>query len=158
MGQYLKLFNAHTNYQNFVNRGEMLRPNVSHCVQENEVHYNPRGVLPENQELWEKFNQIYGDNVTSEDLRLFSTYPMTYEVYNDLNNDNTYSHWIEINTDIKACYNYNTPNPDYRGLVDLNDQYGDNLYFQDSNDTATIDDFTGMGTTNHEWIGASCGK
>jgi hypothetical protein len=34
----------------------MLRPNVSHCVSENEVHYNPRGVLPENQELWEKFN------------------------------------------------------------------------------------------------------
>lgn len=41
MGQYLKLFNTHTNYQNFVNSGEMLRPNVSHCVVDQHVHYNP---------------------------------------------------------------------------------------------------------------------
>lgn len=40
MGQYLKLFDTHINYQNFVNSGQMLRPNVSHCIQENEVHYN----------------------------------------------------------------------------------------------------------------------
>lgn len=41
MGQYLKLFDTHTNYQNFVNSGEMLRPNVSHCVVDQHVHYNP---------------------------------------------------------------------------------------------------------------------
>lgn len=40
MGQYLKLFETHENYEDFVESGEMLRPNVSHCVQENEVHYN----------------------------------------------------------------------------------------------------------------------
>lgn len=41
MGQYLKLFDTHINYQNFVNSGQMLKPNVSHCFTENEVHYNP---------------------------------------------------------------------------------------------------------------------
>lgn len=41
MGQYLKLFGTHENYEDFVESGEMLKPNVSHCVQENEVHYNP---------------------------------------------------------------------------------------------------------------------
>jgi hypothetical protein len=41
MGQYLKLFDTHENYADFVESGEMLRPNVSHCIQENEVHYNP---------------------------------------------------------------------------------------------------------------------
>lgn len=45
MGQYLKLFNTHTNYQNFVNSGEMMKPNVSHCIQETHVHYNS---LPDN--------------------------------------------------------------------------------------------------------------
>lgn len=42
MGQYLKLFETHENYEDFVESGEMLRPNVSHCVSENEVHYNPK--------------------------------------------------------------------------------------------------------------------
>ena len=39
---YLKLFENHNNYENFVDGGTMEKPNVSHCVQENEVHYNPR--------------------------------------------------------------------------------------------------------------------
>lgn len=37
---YLKLFQNHTEYESFVNGGNMLRPNVSHCVNENDVHYN----------------------------------------------------------------------------------------------------------------------
>ena len=40
--KYLKLFNNHTEYDDFVSGGTMVKPNVSHCVQENEVHYNPR--------------------------------------------------------------------------------------------------------------------
>jgi len=38
--EYLKLFENHTQYESFVGGG-MLRPNVSHCVSENDVHYNP---------------------------------------------------------------------------------------------------------------------
>lgn len=41
MREYIHLFETHENYEDFVESGEMLRPNVSHCVQENEVHYNP---------------------------------------------------------------------------------------------------------------------
>ena len=37
---YLKLFENHAQYESYAGGG-MLRPNVSHCVQENEVHYNP---------------------------------------------------------------------------------------------------------------------
>ena len=40
--KYLKLFENHTEYEGFVSGGTMVKPNVSHCVQENEVHYNPR--------------------------------------------------------------------------------------------------------------------
>ena len=37
---YLKLFQNHSQYNEFAGGG-MLKPNVSHCVSENEVHYNP---------------------------------------------------------------------------------------------------------------------
>ena len=40
--KHLKLFENHTEYEGFVSGGTMVKPNVSHCVQENEVHYNPR--------------------------------------------------------------------------------------------------------------------
>ena len=39
--EYIKVFRNHSDYEDFVESGEMLRPNVSHCVNENEVHYNP---------------------------------------------------------------------------------------------------------------------
>ncbi len=38
---YLKLFQTHAEYEDFVSGGTMMKPNVSHCIQENEVHYNP---------------------------------------------------------------------------------------------------------------------
>ena len=38
---YLKLFQDHGDYQGFVSGDTMEKPNVSHCIEENEVHYNP---------------------------------------------------------------------------------------------------------------------
>ena len=38
---YLKIFQNHSGYEDFVEEGTMLKPNVSHCIEENEVHYNP---------------------------------------------------------------------------------------------------------------------
>jgi hypothetical protein len=40
MKKYLTLFNSHAEYEQYVS-GDFEKPNVSHCVQENEVHYNP---------------------------------------------------------------------------------------------------------------------
>ena len=37
---YLKLFNSHSDYEEYEASG-MILPNVSHCIQEVEVHYNP---------------------------------------------------------------------------------------------------------------------
>ena len=39
--KYLKLFEVHEDYEDFVEGGTMEKPNVSHCITENEVHYNP---------------------------------------------------------------------------------------------------------------------
>jgi hypothetical protein len=38
---YLKLFQTHQEYEEFVSGDTMVKPNVSHCISENEVHYNP---------------------------------------------------------------------------------------------------------------------
>ena len=41
MAIYLKKFENHTQYENYINGSGAILPNVSLCVNENEVHYNP---------------------------------------------------------------------------------------------------------------------
>ena len=41
MGKYIKLFENHTQYETFTATTEFIKPNVSHCKEEVEVHYNP---------------------------------------------------------------------------------------------------------------------
>ena len=41
MAKHLKLFQAHSEYSAFINTEDFIKPNVSYCVSENEVHYNP---------------------------------------------------------------------------------------------------------------------
>jgi len=40
MADYLKLFETHSQYEAYMG-GDVTLPNVSHCISENEVHYNP---------------------------------------------------------------------------------------------------------------------
>lgn len=39
--KYLKKFENHSSYTEFQVTDEFIKPNVSHCVEENDVHYNP---------------------------------------------------------------------------------------------------------------------
>ena len=39
--KYLRLFDEHSQYESFTGTDAFLKPNVSHCIEENEVHYNP---------------------------------------------------------------------------------------------------------------------
>ena len=43
--EFLKLFQNHSEYDAFVSGDTMVKPNVSHCVSENEVHYNPLAIM-----------------------------------------------------------------------------------------------------------------
>ena len=43
MGDYLKLFKTHVEYETYAGEGEMILPNVSYCEDNNDVHYNPWG-------------------------------------------------------------------------------------------------------------------
>ena len=41
MSKYLRLFNNHAEYLAFTQTSDFLLPNVSHCISEDDVHYNP---------------------------------------------------------------------------------------------------------------------
>ncbi len=41
MKEYLKLFETHADYEAYAQSGDMLKPNVSYCENDDEVHYNP---------------------------------------------------------------------------------------------------------------------
>lgn len=51
--EYLKLFDNHAEYEGFVSGGTMVRPNVSHCVQENDIHYNAKAYTITSKQLVE---------------------------------------------------------------------------------------------------------
>ena len=49
--KYIKVFAEDTDYQTFMGGGAVIKPNVSYCRKENEVHYNPL-ILQPNNEIW----------------------------------------------------------------------------------------------------------
>lgn len=81
MSEYIKLFENHTQYETFIGGEGVLRPNVSHCVQENEVHYNPIQVVPleGNEEAFELFSQYVCDDAKIDEYlkNVFSKYEVT---------------------------------------------------------------------------------
>ena len=57
MGDYLKLFETHAEYEAYITGSDKILPNVSYCVDNNDVHYNP----------WTDPRLIVKYNVTSTD-------------------------------------------------------------------------------------------
>lgn len=50
MGKYIKKFDTHSDYEDFIETEDFIKPNVSYCVDNVEVHYNPL-ILPKDQYL-----------------------------------------------------------------------------------------------------------
>ena len=93
--KYLKEFDAHSGYTDFTLSGELLRPNVSYCVNEEEVHYNP----------------IYPSNVikfTSTEEILLGSYGFIVEgLYNSDRNEFTTDNVVSYSETFKGgVYNY----------------------------------------------------
>lgn len=42
MPKYIKAFSAHTDYESFMQTTDFTLPNISHCVQQKETHFNPK--------------------------------------------------------------------------------------------------------------------
>ena len=129
----------------------LVKPIVGYMPETSAVMYDAH-ILPENKELWEKFSQIFEDNVTCEDEWLFSTQPMTYEIgIWDYADNGIYTHNLKFKTDITECSESYSPNPEYKEFVE------GYVTIENTNEVATIDDFIGFGG-EHYWRGADCGK
>ena len=59
MGDYLKLFETHAEYETYITGSDKILPNVSYCVDNNDVHYNPY-----HQPIVAKFNVTSTDSAT----------------------------------------------------------------------------------------------
>lgn len=44
--EHLTLFQTHQDYEDFVSDGTLVKPNISRCINEDEVHYNPYIIRP----------------------------------------------------------------------------------------------------------------
>ena len=65
MGKYIKAFGTHTEYGNYCRSIDSEFPNVSHCIQENDVHYNPLkhfAKLYNGTELIDRTDIVYDNN------------------------------------------------------------------------------------------------
>lgn len=149
----LFLINSQEEYQDFQEKRNfcedtLVKPIVGYIPDENVVMYDAH-ILPVNKELWEKFNQVFEDNVTCEDEWLFSTQPMGYNIVDYIPDDGIYAHDLKFETNITACFN-GSPNPKYKELSGY-------AIIENTNEVATIDDFIGLGG-EHNWRGANCDK
>jgi len=73
---YLKLFQTHEEYEAFVSEGGgYIEPNVSYCVNENEVHYDFVPYIEGNIPKWNYLKSIAGvDNLGYWDRYYFNNY------------------------------------------------------------------------------------
>ena len=102
--EYLKLFENHTEYQSFKQTDEFIKPNVSHCIQENEVHYNPKGYK------YDYFTTVARENGTisfniwksmgTNEITSISYSTDNGETWNTTNNTNSKSEHLVITVNV----------------------------------------------------------
>lgn len=81
---YLKIFDEHSGYTDYASSEGFLKPNVSHCDNEEHVHYNPVDpILPENLEAWEEYQKwICNDEEIARDREIFTKYRVAMNTSN----------------------------------------------------------------------------
>ena len=79
MGKFLKNFDAHSEYQTYINGQDAILPNVSYCRDNNEVHYNP----------WVETKVIAKFNVTStsEATQIINNYATPDYIFSEIEID-----------------------------------------------------------------------
>lgn len=79
MGTNIKLFNNHAEYNQFTQTSDFILPNVSHCILQNDVHYNP--YKPKN--IFTYFNQIKINDYYTHWNLIGAFYGINYNLFLD---------------------------------------------------------------------------
>ncbi len=108
---YLKLFENHSEYETFINGGGVILPNVSHCIEENEVHYSNNPLLLNKN--YRKFMQLLECAVEQNKILGVSSVSELLNSEVDAGYDNlkyTYGHLIDyLFENDKVEYIYESP-------------------------------------------------
>lgn len=107
--KYIKKFEEHSQYDTFTHTNEFIKPNVSLCVQENEVHYNP---------YIHDYAEDYLTFVALED-GTFTFTPQSNQIINySIDNGTTWieGNSIEVNNGDKVLWK-GTMSPAYHGGI-----------------------------------------
>jgi hypothetical protein len=123
MAIYLKKFENHTQYENYINGSDAILPNVSICTTEGDVHYNP--YVPPKPKLYDYLYEdlSYGAKDTTKTAigvcvipggvlpdgkaRFMSLKGMTLTSPNE-GGLNTYIYWGGVGSDIPSLTNFQT--------------------------------------------------
>lgn len=152
MEKHLFLINNEEEYQDFEEKRNfcedtLVKPIVGYIPEITTVAYDAH-ILPENKELWEKFNQVFEGHVTCEDEWLFSTHLMEYQFEGQYVEDNFVTSLKFFTKDVNPC-NGDYNNPYFKATF---------AYLDHEDLNATINDFIGLGD-DHIWDNTeACGK
>ena len=95
MGEYIKRFDEHSQYESYIEGEGRVFPNISYCWDNNEVHYNPK-----------RYDEIYLTFTAIENCRFqFSTYVNENTLQYSIDSGNTWQTLTKDGyVDIMTCH------------------------------------------------------
>ena len=133
MTDYLKLFETHSQYEAYM-AGEVVLPNVSHCIIENEVHYNP---------IQHDYSQDYFTIVAKESGTITFAYPSgaNTSIFTSMSYKKNDGEWVTMQYDPsdENTINVSVNNGDKVQWKGINSTF---RYYDESTEDETYGSFT----------------
>ena len=142
---FLKNFNNHSEYEAFVSGGTMELPDISRCITQTEIHYNPREVDPYNGHAYVDFNLPSGTIWAKNNVGATNEY-----------DNGLFYAWGETTGYVPAqVTGSSTPHKDFSVFdyqfftdVDLEHQTVTITKYNTNSDFGSVDDLTRLETTD----------
>jgi hypothetical protein len=127
--KYLKLFNQHTDYETFKASQDYIEPNVSYCINEDEVHYNP--VVTPTEEVATDLRYAFENNYNESSLTITFTNAEKNYLIQYFNEHVTYTGRADITDVINNRQSSVGTTPEgYQVFFNTEDPYFDEITFE----------------------------
>lgn len=134
--KYLKLFNQHTDYETFKASQDYIEPNVSYCINEDEVHYNP--VVTSTEEVATDLRYAFENNYNEPSNTITFTNAEKNYLIQYFNEHVTYTGRADITDVINNKHSgVEITSEGYRVFFNTEDPYFDEIEF-DTNESYQI--------------------